>query len=602
MVSRRLSVAALLLAVLASAAAIYFARRTTLPEYAVRSAITAPPGASFIVSGDFAGPFILSPDGRHLAFSATNPDGSQFLWVRPLDSTDARMLSGTDGATFPFWSPDGRSLGFFAGSKLKRIDIAGGPPLSLCDAQSARGGAWSQDGVIVFSPAFSDPIFRVPAVGGTPEPVTKLDPSQHTSHRWPFFLPDGKHFLYVAIRHATARTEQNAVFVASVDGKVNKLVLRTGGNAAYASGYLLFVRDTTLLAQPFDTAALDLRGEPVPIAQDVLYDPTTWNAVFSPSQTGLLVYQPALDSSGAKELAWFDRSGNQVGAFGEKANFFSIRFAPNGQRLAAEIGYPSSEIWVYELARGTRTRLTFDPSDDRIPVWSPDGSRVAYSSNRARANLDVYDILARSSTGTGAEEVLLKSDVAKQANDWSPDGRFLVFSQGDVLSRGLVDLWMLPLSGDRKSFPFLAAPYGEFDGAFSPDGRWLAYGSNETTRNEIYVVPFDGRPPADPANPAGKWQVSVAGGNLPRWRRDGKELYYIAPDRTLMAVEVDGRGKEFVVGKARPLFRTRSSAGVFGWYDVLPDGQRFVMTNREEEATNPATLVVNWPAELHPRK
>jgi Tol biopolymer transport system component len=593
---------AALLAVLASVAAVYFASHVLAPEV-IRSSIPAPPGAGFNLSGDFAGPFVLSPDGRHLAFAAISADGSQFLWVHSLASGEARLLPGTDGATFPFWSPDGRSLGFFVGGKLKRVDIAGGPPLTVCDAPSGRGGTWSRDGVIVFSPAFGSALFRVPATGGQAEPLTQLDPSQHTSHRWPFFLPDGQHFLYTAIRHATASIEQNAVYVGSLDGTTNRLLLRSGANAAYGSGYLLFLRDTALMAQPFSLSSLELSGEPLTLAQNILYDPTTWNAVFTASQTGLLVYQPAVGPAGAKSLVWFDRAGNAVGTVGDRANYFNVRLSPDGQRLAVELGYPSADIWVYELARGVRTRITFDPNDDVYPLWSRDG-RIVYSSSRdrIRASLDGYDIYARSGTGAGAEEVLLKDEAPKRASDWSPDGRFIAFDQGDVLARGLVDVWILPLFGDRKPFPFLAAPYGEFDAAFSPDGRWLAYGSNETTRNEVYVVPFDGRPPADAAGPAGKWQISVAGGNVPRWRRDGRELYYIAPDRSLMAVEVDGRGQEFVVGPARRLFHARTSAGLLGWYDVSPDGQRFIMPTSEEEESNPAALVMNWFAALKARR
>ncbi len=557
---------------------------------AIRSFLLPPEKASFSFVGTGGGPPAVSPDGRRLAFVASTSDGKSLLWVRPLDALSAQPLTGTEGASYPFWSPDSRFLGFFADGKLKKVEASGGPPLTLCDAPQGRGGTWNRDGVIVFTPDVSSPLFRVSAAGGEATPITQLDQSHHeTTHRWPYFLPDGRHFVYLARGPASAsESEANAIYVASLDSKERKLVLHASSNAAYAPGYLLFVRETTLMVQPFDAKRLQLTGDAFPIAEQIQFDPPISRGVFSVSENGILAYQTGSAQTGS-QLLWFDRSGKQIGALGDASALqFSPRISPDRQRVAVELFEPHSrnlDVWVYDVARGMRTRFTFDPAFDRRPVWSPDGSRIIFASNR-KGHQDLYQ---KASSGAANEELLFESNLDKSPTSWSSDGRFLVYhSTGDPNTK--LDLWVLPLVGDRKPIPFLRTPFEEWDGQFSPDGRWIAYASNESGRDEIYAAPFPG--------PGGKFQLSTSGGTLPRWRRDGKELFYLSLDNKLMAAEVKEKGSTLEVGAVRALFETRPQRPGFV-YDVSPDGQRFLIaTTFSEKNSLPVALVVNWTAGL----
>ncbi|HEV8608686.1 MAG TPA: protein kinase [Thermoanaerobaculia bacterium] len=552
----------------------------------VRSNVLPPGKTAFSFVSGGAGPVKISPDGRQLAFVASESGGKRQLWIRPLDSLVARPLPATEGATYPFWSPDGRFVGFFADGKLKRMEVSGGPALTLCDAPDPRGGSWNRDGIILFEPQFREPLYRVTAAGGKPVPVTSFDASRReTTHRWPFFLPDGRHFLYLSGSHSTgAESELDAIFVGSLDGEKPKLLVNARSNAAYAAGHLLFVRQKTLLAQPFDPKRGKLNGEAFPIAENVQDDSGFFNAVFSVSEQGTLAYQEAGGTTGLSELAWVDRSGKKIDVLGDPADYFEPRISPDGRRVAVGVGDPG-DIWIYDVARRIRTRLTFAAADDFSSVWSPDGTRVAFSSVRSGAG----DLYAKVASGTGADELLSSSKVFKVPNSWSPDGRYLAYFQGAPGSKA--DLWLLSIS-DRKASPLLQTEFDEVAAAFSPDGRWLAYASNESGRNEIYVQPFPG--------PGGKWQVSTAGGLHPRWRRDGKELFYITSDGKVMAVEVRA-GAAFESGTPQALFATslKNAPGPPS-YDASADGQRFLL-NRPigEESSPPITLVQNWTAFLN---
>ncbi len=591
-------VLATLLAVVTLACTVAYYRLATRQGPVIRSFIPPPENARFVFTGDLAGPVIVSPDGSALAFVTRGADGEGRLWVRPLDADTARVLAGTDGATFPFWSADSRSIGFFANEKLRRVAASGGPPITLCEAPMGKGGTWNREGTILFAPDFRSEILRVSASGGTPTPVTELDESKHTTHRWPYFLPDGKHFVYLAANHDLSRRKHDAAYFASLDGMENRLVLRTKANVAFASGFLLFMRDSALMAQSFDAKRGQLGGEPVPIAEKVQYDPGIWRGVFAASQNGILAFQVGGDVPGTK-IVWFDRSGKKLGSIGEEGVYFGFRLSPDGKRLALDVGDPG-DIWIYELARGVRTRVTFDPVDEDSAIWSPDGTRIAYTSRvRPDGHNNIYQKL---SSGAGGEEMLHESDVEVWATDWSPDGRFLLYSQGNRNVRTQVDIWVLPLSGDRKPFAFLQTPFAAYHAQFSPDGRWIAYTSNESGRVEVYVAPFHAPTAVVKDNngeprPAWKWQISTRGGYLPRWRRDGKELFYQALDRTLMVAEVNGEGSVFEVGAVQPLFIPTPTASWFA-YDVSLDGQRFVVSTIGEEDISSVTLVVNWTAKL----
>jgi serine/threonine protein kinase len=369
---------------------------------AIRTVINAPEKTSLNLTSDRAGPPVLSPDGVSIAFAASGADGKTVLWVRPMNTVEAHILPGTEDAIFPFWSPDSHTLGFFSNGKLKTIDLDGGSAQVITDAQLGRGGAWGAGGVILFSANPVSPLMRVNASGGTAVALTKIDATQHTSHRWPFFLPDGKHFLYLALNHDPSKAANNALYYASLDGHENRPLFRSQSNAIYADGYLLFARGDVLMAQPFDPSNGKLSEEPRSLAKGVMNDLSTWHMDVSASGDGLLVFGSA--GSADLQLVWMDRSGKQISAIGEK--FTNLQFAqisPQGDRVALQIDAGVNDIWVLDLARGVRTRLTFGPIANTFPVWSPDGKWIAYDSNRSGQ----FGLYRRHSDGTGAEELLL---------------------------------------------------------------------------------------------------------------------------------------------------------------------------------------------------
>jgi eukaryotic-like serine/threonine-protein kinase len=575
-----------LLLVATLALAIAYFQRAPVEVRAVRSFILAPEKSSFNLIDTNAGSLSISPDGRRLTFVAPTAEGKNLLWVRSLDALSAQALAGTEDAYYPFWSPDSRFIGFFAGGKLKKIEAAGGPTLTLCDAPLARGGAWNRDGVIVFAPDSAGPLQQISASGGVTSAVTKLDDARgELTHRWPYFLPDGQHFLYLR-RSITGSESETAIYVASLGSKESKLLLRTNSNVAYAQGYLLFLREGTLMAQPFDAQRLETSGDAFPIVVGVQSEPSMARGVFAVSENGVLAYQTGSVRNGS-QLASFDRNGKQLSVIGDVAIYGYPQLSPDGRRVAVTIVDPTNgneDVWLYDVARGLRIRFTVDPADERNLTWSPDGSRIVFASNR-KGHFDLYQ---KASSGVGSDELLLESELDKYPMSWSPDGRFLLYLGVDPKTK--LDLWVLPLGGDRKPFPFLQTEFNEANGQFSPDGRWIAYASDESGGNEIYVAPFPG--------PGAKQQISTSGGRQPRWRGDGKEIFYLAPDNKLMAAEVNGQGASLVVGAVRPLFEVHPYD--YGYvYDVTADGRRFLVnTAVEQKASAPITLVLNWTADL----
>ncbi|HKQ50621.1 MAG TPA: protein kinase [Phycisphaerae bacterium] len=588
-----------LLAVCLGLAVLAFRRGESEPVV-IRSFIPPPEGASFITVGDQAGPSVISPDGTTLAFTAAGGDGVIRLWVRPLAVATARALPGTEEASFPFWSADSRSIAFFVPEKMRKVDMTGGPPMTLCNAPAGRGGTWSRDGIILFAPDFRSPICRVPATGGSPEAVTRVDETKHTSHRWPSFCPDGRHFVYLAIAHGAAETQDNALLYFSLDGGEPQLVLNTSSNAEIASNRLLFLRENSLLAAPFDAATGRIVGEPAVIAAGVTNDSSVWRGTYSSSQNGILAFHSG-QAGGGQNLVRLDRSGKELGRVGEPGEFASVRIAPDGKRVATSHVGPTTDVWVYEISRGVKTRLSFETGGSNLtPCWSPDGRSIAYG-NIFLARRDVAPMLIRRPSEGGEAEELYKSKDEKWPSDWSRDGNYLLFSLGRYIGGKPCDIWVLPLTGKREPFVFLKTPFEEDDARFSPDGRWVAYTSDESGRNEVYVAPF--QPPGTSSAPAGKparagkWQLSSAGGANPAWRFDGKEVFYIAADRKLMAIEVNGEGESIEIGSATALFTTNSPAGGEP-FDVSADGQWFVVNNSTTTGSAPINLVTNWPAEL----
>jgi serine/threonine protein kinase len=550
----------------------------------VRAHIKPMPNSSFISSRP-AG-FALSPDGTQLAYVASTPEG-QTLWVRPIDSLKARQLGGTDGAAYPFWSPDSRFIGFFAGGKLKKIDVAGGPPLTLSSASDGRGGTWNRQGDILFAPTVNTAIHRVSASGGPVTTVTTRDESKNeTSHRWPYFLPDGRHFLYLAGSAFTPRENAtNSIILASLDAPGSKLLIHTHAGAIYASGHILFLRQFTLMAQPFDEKRLELASEAMPVADPVQEDLSVIRGAFAASETGLLAYVEGMTGS-QRELLWFDRQGKKVGAVPGRDAYSSPRISRDGKRLAFYLDALGFDIWSYDEARGVKTPLTFGSISDQSnynPVWSADGRWIAYTSHRN----DGYSLYRKSSDGSGSEELLLEGvNRTRFVSDWSPDGKVLTYHE--AAPEGWA-IWMLPLDGRKKPYTFLKSEFSEREASFSPDGKWVAYCSNESGEYKVYVVPFPG--------PGGKWQVSSISGCSPHWRRDAKEIFYLSAGNKMMAVEVATTASSLRVGAERSLFQAQLY-GIFGRYDVTADGQRFVMPSEPEEPTAAIALAVNWDKDL----
>jgi len=530
----------------------------------------------------------MSPNGRTLAMVAYSTQVNNYaLLVHEVGSQRAIPLDGTQGASYPFWSPDGNFIGFFADGKLKKVDLSAGRVQVLCDAPNGRGGTWNRDGVIVFTPDSLIGLYRVPAWGGSAVEITKLDTARlEQSHRWPVFLPDGKHFLYMAANF-TRQTGVNAIFLGSIDSQEKRQIVSTDANAVYAKpGYLLYLRDKTLVSQPFDSTNYVLSGDPRTLSDQVLYFPHVGRAIFSAFNGEVLVTQTGKVGS-LSQLTWFDRNGKALGTIGTSGSYNNVRLSPDGQRVATDETDSDGwniDVWIHDLARGSTTRLTFDPSLDTTPIWSPDGKRILFVSNR---NLG-FRVYLKNSDGSGSEEEMADLGSNLQVNpwDWSRDGKYM-------LVRKKSEVWYLAWP-DRTPKPLFQAKWTIRNAQFSPDGRWIAYSTNETGNMEVYVSPFPG------VN--GKWQVSAAGGEEPRWRQDGRELFYVSADGKMMAVPVKTTAG-FEGGTPIALFQTRrrqpiSAQDVFS-YDVSGDGKKFLIATKVDEANAaPLSVLLNWTSEI----
>ncbi len=533
---------------------------------------------------------VISPDGRRLVFSGIDATGRIQLWVRPLDSYTATALPGTDGGVLPFWSPDSRNVGFFADKKLKRVDAAGGAPISIQDVDGV-GGAWAESGDILFTPP-AGPIYRVSSGGGKAEPVTVLDTSRgETAHRYPFFLPDGRHFLYLALNvSGNSRDPANRIWVGSLDGGPAKPLIPGNFNPQYADGYLLFIRGGdaggSLLAQRFDPARLETSGDPLTVADQIsLYGDYLGFGAYSVSRNGTLVFN-ALQL--LTRLEWLDRAGKHLGAIGDPGLHFNPRISPDGTHIAFDrydTGTQTTQLWVADVSRGVQTRLTSGPGSNSGAVWSPDGSRIAFQSDR-KHQADVY---VRAIAGAGADEAITDEANQRIPIDWSRDGRFLTVFDREAAGNRQIRLSALPLSSGGKPLVVVPTVPGLLGGGrLSPDGRWLAYDTDESGRSEIYVVSFpEGQ---------GRVQISSAGGLNAKWSRNGREILYTAFDGKVTAVEMN-TSHGLNAGTPRPLFQLPEGTG-FGW-DVSPDGERFLLNVPVIKSSSvPLSIVVNWTAGL----
>jgi Tol biopolymer transport system component len=572
-------IAALVAVLILGAAAGFLLHRSAPNEQSIRTVINPPENNNLNLTGDAAGPPVLSPDGASIAFVATDSSGRSTLWLRPMNLLEAQKLPDTDGAVFPFWSPDGRSIGFFADSKLKTVELNGGAVTTVCEASLGRGGAWSADGQIIFSPVATAPLFRVSATGGTPTPLTQIDNIQFTSNRWPFFLPDGKHFLYLAMHHDPSKASNNTIYYASLDGHENRPLFRSQSNAVYAAGYILFARGDQLMAQLFDPSKGALSGEPHTLARGVINDLATWHMDASASNSGLLTLGSG--GNGVVQLIWMDRATKQTSVVIDNLPDLQLaRISPQGDRIALQIDTGINDIWVLDLARGVRTRLTFGPVANVRPVWSPDGRWIAYTSLRGGK----YDLIRKPSDGSGAEETLFTYEKQIFATDWAPDGKSLLYSS--LTADGFhSEIWSLPLDGERK--PRLISPRGSV-GQLSPDGRWMAYQSSESGNLEIYVMALAGQ---------GKWQVSPNGGQVPRWSHDGKELFFFDATLNLFAVPVKDTGSALQFGAPQALVNHWTTTGVV-IFDVSSDHKKILLENVSQHVSQSITVVTNFTSGL----
>jgi len=562
----------------------------TLPAHegnkVMRSLILPPMKTNFNMQ--VGGHLAISPDGNNIAFVATDSSGVDHVWVRPINSLTAISLSGTDGAIYPFWSYDSRSIGFFAGGKLKKIEATGGPVLTVCDAPDGRGGAWNQNGVIIFSAGASDPLSRVSSAGGVSTRITMLDTTHHeNSHRWPWFLPDGNHFLYTTQSQSGSANDNDAIRISSLDSSTNKTLMLGNSNTCYVNGHIVFIRQGTLMAQPFDPGKLEMTGDAVPIAEQIQYGAARSKGMFSASLNGVLIFQSGENQT--QRVAIFDRAGNRTHLVTD-INAINPRFSPDGSHIAYHIIDPQSrnaDIWVNELSRGLSSRLTFNPAFDGTPMWSPHGDTIVFGSNRN----GVYNLYMKSANGSGDEQLFFESNRDKYVSDWSRDGRYLTFtSTGDPKTKA--DLWVLPLFGDRKAIPLVQTEFNEGQASFSPDTRWIAYGSDESGRSEIYARLLDGS--------GGKFQISTNGGRRAFWRADGRQIFFSSIDRKLQVAYVTMNATSLSVDSVATLFDFESrSIPTNAIDDVGADGKQFlaVVTDSKQTST-PITLVVNWDEEL----
>ena len=541
----------------------------------IRASLLPPPNSSFVPYN-----FAVSPDGRQLAFVALGPDGKTTLWVRALSGSGAQQLSGTDGATYPFWSPDSRQTGFFADGRLKTVDVANSAVQVLCDSSFAWGGSWNREGTIVFGPTLRGPLQRVSASGGTPTPVTKImRQGSVQTDRWPFFLPDGKHFLYFADWSSSADPQGNGIYAGSLDAGPSKLISSAlKGNAVFASGHLLYVRGRSLMAQPFDADRLEASGPAVPLTGEELEERTSFLIFgFSASQNGVLVFQSAADS--ASRLVWYDQNGKELSQV-PQVGYKDPDLSPDGRFLVVSADDEHNGkhfLRVFDLQRGTSTRLT-DSGDEHYPLWSRDGKRIAYRSGGVTA--DTYEVPI---DGSAPPKILLKADMHAGPEDWSPDGRLLFMTVSEQNTFPSLEIYS---PNDQKVEPFAT---NGVEGKLSPDGKWVAYtGAGRV----ILVERFPGH--------GGRIQVSAGAGTQPRWSHDGKQIFFIQPDRKLTAVSFDSNTG--TAGPPRVLFQTRIAAErIANWqYTVAPDG-RFLINSLPANTASPLTLITGWDMSLRQR-
>ena len=563
--------------------------------FSLHAEIPPPDKFSMDTTGDAGGMPVLSPQGDKIAFVAHSGE-TKLLWVRSLSTDSAQALDGTTGASHPFWSPDGQYVAFFAAGKLMKIAATGGPVATIADAPNSRGGSWSASDVIVFAPNYINGLAKVSAQGGSAEPATVMDRSKHTTHRWPWCLPDGKHFIFLATSHTGGDPKQNGIYFASVDTTETHLVLASDSAAQYASGYLLYRINTALVAQPFDPQKGILSGSAIPLVNNLRDDVGVWRSIFAVSQNGLMIYQRGSSDSAKSHLVLFDRSGKPLADYDpHEASTTNVRallgvrdvqLSPDNKRVAFASG---TDIWTLDLERKTKTRITFDQLVIQEPAWSPDGKALIFSAQQTTGGGNV-EIRSKAADGSGPEKALLAQQNNYHSPGWSPDGKYLTYLWGD--GEKMVSLWIKPVDGDAKPVAVVKPPSPQFNLSayrISPDSHWVAYASDESGQQDIYITTFpEGK---------GKWRVSANTGAYPAWSGNGKELFYKNLTDDIFVCSVTPKGSEIEVGTPQRLFHA-AAPGIGVPFDVFSDGKRVLVNHAEEQAQTPLQLVTNWPSEL----
>jgi serine/threonine protein kinase/Tol biopolymer transport system component len=575
---RTSKILAIVLGIIAAAGiagTVFYARKSLQPTQVIHADLN-PPGGYTYGSVDTYNQFVISPDGSAIAFVAEG-QGKQLLFVRTLSSGNVLPVPGSDGAAYPFWSADSRNIAFFADGKLKRVPAAGGVVQTLCDAPAGRGGTWNASGVILFTPGLRDGLYRIPESGGSTTAVTALKQSSDTrGHRWPFFLPDGKHFLF---------TGDDGISVGSLDSTETHEILKANSNAEYAAGSILYVTDGNLVAQPFDANKQIASGEPVPIAGGLEFAAGKRVGDFSVSQIGTLVYRQ--DYSLKYQPTWLDKNGAEVAKTGEPDYYFGATLSPDGRQVLVTRGQPSAkrDLWIMDSQRGTLSRATFDPAGLVVGIWSPDAKDLAVSVATG------FEMRKTSLQGNATEQLLPPDQISKYPTDWTADGQTLIMTVQN--SKTNQDVETLSVTGDHKLMPLIQTTFAEYAGKLSPDGKLLTYASNESGRRELYVTEFPG--------PGQKWQISSQGiGSgavaFSAWSHDGKTLYYIDGSGSVMAVPIESQSP-FKAGPAKKLYS--SPGGPISEVMAAPDGRLMVLVPPGNQPVTPASLVINWPAELN---
>jgi Tol biopolymer transport system component/tRNA A-37 threonylcarbamoyl transferase component Bud32 len=581
----------------ALAVAIWLYRASRMNELIVtRTNLVPPLDTRFRFDGKKAGPVAISPDGLRVAFVATERNGRSALWVRMMSGMQPVKLSGTEGASYPFWSPDGKSIGFFCMGGLRTIDVESGTISFICSASYGGGGSWNKNGVIIFGYGTAHPISRVSARGGRaePTPVTAIDTTkEEIYHHYPYFLPDGDHFLFLArTKFTSAMPIPDTVYVSSLQNGGRKSVLVGTTNVAFSNGHLLYQKEGMLIAAPFDLGDFTL-GEPIPLAEKIQTNADDGGGVFTVSDAGLLIYQEQSSQSGSR-LAVFDRTGKEIEQIGGLGMYWDVRFSPDGKKLAvseADTATDNIDIWIHDPSRQSRkTRLTYSPAKERLPVWSPDGTEIVYMSDIRRDYADLYQ---RSVIGGSRERVFFSSQESKQPFDWSNDGKYFTYiTTIDRVVRS--DIWLIDLAQKSKPMVFAKTKSNEWCPRFSPDGKWIAYTSDESGQDEIYVSRFPGTLDPIPISKTG----DDLGGSRPRWARGGKEIFFLDSRKVLRVAELSYSKAKIEVMAIHDLFQTYALT-YSGCYDISADGQRIVINSKSEDQVSPPVVVVsNWTALL----